>query len=195
MSCSKNHRGLAHCNGDMHCLWVTNEVTIVRREGCTRPVSKGRPMLRWLLGPGLALALMLTAGTTMADGVRAPIADVPLVDTQNLDDGDHKRGERYFYERIYGGCGVCHTLVRDRKWIGSSLYGIFGRKAGTIEGFVYSLAMRESGIVWDAKSIDRLIQNPRAFVPGTRMYYKGIPGPQHAQIRRDIIAFLKEATR
>jgi cytochrome c len=139
--------------------------------------------------------LTIATGAVLAGGSRAPIADVPLVDTPNLEAGDRKRGERYFNERIYASCSVCHTLVKNRKWIGPSLHGIFGRKAGTMENFVYSKAMRESGIVWDAESIDQWIQNPRAFVPGTRMYFKGLPGPQHAQIRRDIIAFLKEATR
>jgi cytochrome c len=164
-------------------------------EGCARSVREVKPMMRWLLGSGLASMLTIATGAVLAGGSRAPIADVPLVDTPNLEAGDRKRGERYFNERIYASCSVCHTLVKNRKWIGPSLHGIFGRKAGTMENFVYSKAMRESGIVWDAESIDQWIQNPRAFVPGTRMYFKGLPGPQHAQIRRDIIAFLKEATR
>lgn len=151
--------------------------------------------MRWLFGLGLVSVLTIATGTVLADRAHMHITDVPLVETQNLEAGDSKRGERYFYECIYGCCSVCHSLVRDKKWIGPSLQGIFGRKAGTIEGFVYSRAMRESGIVWDANSIDLMIQNPRVFVPGTRMYFKGLPGAQHAQIRRDIIAFLKEATR
>ena len=195
MSCYIHHCDLDRVIAVMHCSWASLMEKGTRPEDCALSVRKWSSMQRRFLGLGLVLALLLTSGMALAGGSRTPIADVTLIDTPNLEAGDRKRGEQYFYERIYGGCSVCHTLVKDRKWIGPSLHGIFGRKAGTIEGFVYSRAMRESGIVWDAKAIDRLIQNPRAYVPGTRMFHKGLPGTQHAQIRRDIIAFLKEATR
>lgn len=179
----------------IRCSWASLMEMATRPEDRALWVRKWNPTQRWFFGLELVLVLLLSSGMVLANGSRTPIADVPLMDTPNLEAGDRKRGEQYFYERIYGGCDVCHTLVKGRKWIGPSLHGIFGRKAGTMEGFVYSRALRESGIVWNAKAIDRLIQNPRAYVPGTRMFHKGLPGPQHAQIRRDIIAFLKAATR
>lgn len=179
----------------IQCSWASLMEMATRPEDRALWVRKWNPTQHWFLGLGLVLALLLTSGMVLAGGSCGHIADVLLIDTPNLEAGDRKRGEQYFYERIYGGCSGCHTLVKDRKWIGPSLHGIFGRKAGTIKGFVYSQAVRGSGIVWDAKAIDRLIQNPRAYIPGTRMFHKGLPGPQHAQIRRDIIAFLKEATR
>lgn len=149
-------------------------------------------MKRRLIALGLTCALALAAGSAPAAG---DLRDAPLVSTPALDAGDPVKGGQYFVDLAVGGCAVCHPLESGKKWIGSSLNGIFGRKAGTMEGFVYSKAMRESGIVWDAGSIDLLMQNPRVFLPGTRMYFRGLPGEPYAQVRRDIIAFLKQATR
>jgi cytochrome c len=151
-------------------------------------------MKRGFIALGFTCALALVAGSALAEG-DPPIGDAPLVSTPALDAGDPVTGGQYFSDLAVGGCGVCHPLESGKKWIGSSLDRIFGRKAGAMEGFVYSKAMRESGIVWDAESIDLLMQNPRVFLPGTRMYFRGLPGEPYAQVRRDIIAYLKQATR
>ena len=70
--------------------------------------------------------------------------------------------------------------------------GLFGRKAGTVPGFAYSEAMRASGIVWTAKTLDRFLAAPLEAVPGTSMGYAGIPDPAE---RRDLVAFLERAGR
>ncbi len=99
--------------------------------------------------------------------------------------GDPKRGEA-----VYSRCLACHALARDR--VGPRHCGLFGRSAGSVPGFAYSKAMRESGIVWNEATLDRYLENPTAVVPGTTMGYAGI---KEAGERRDLIAYLRHAGR
>jgi cytochrome c len=100
-----------------------------------------------------------------------------------LPPGDPERGAA-----VYERCQACHSLDRNRT--GPKHCGLIGRKAGGVEGFSYSKALRESGIVWDAGSLDRFLENPFKAVPGTRMGYAGVKDPQE---RADLIAFLAAA--
>jgi len=99
--------------------------------------------------------------------------------------GDPGRGEQ-----IYHRCQGCHSIDRNR--VGPMHKGLFGRKAGSVPGFDYSQAMKESGIVWSEQTLDLFLQGPRKMVPGTKMTFAGVPD---AQERADLIAYLKEATR
>lgn len=98
--------------------------------------------------------------------------------------GDPARGQA-----LYARCIGCHSIDRNR--VGPMHRGLFGRTAGSVAGFDYSAAMKRSGIVWDAATLDDFLANPRAVVPGTRMTYAGIAD---AQERADLIAYLKQAT-
>ncbi|CDG51200.1 MULTISPECIES: c-type cytochrome [Halomonadaceae] len=73
--------------------------------------------------------------------------------------------ERLFQQR----CGSCHSLQIGQNGIGPHLAGVIGRAAGSIEGARYSDAMRDSGIVWDNRSLDTFLAAPHEVVPGTRM--------------------------
>jgi cytochrome c len=97
--------------------------------------------------------------------------------------GDPARGA-HIYER----CGACHSLDRNRT--GPRHCGLFGRKAGSVPGFHYSKAMKQSGIVWSRETLDRFLENPRKDIPGTAMTYAGI---KDAQERADVIAYLAQA--
>jgi len=97
-------------------------------------------------------------------------------------EGDAARGEQRFAE-----CAPCHALERDVESIGPSLYGLFGRKAGTSPDFRYSPAFRRSGVAWDARSLDRYLADPQRFIPGNRMPFAGIAD---ATARADLIAYL-----
>jgi cytochrome c len=99
--------------------------------------------------------------------------------------GDAGRGEE-----IYGRCLACHALAFDR--VGPRHCGLFGRRAGSVAGFAYSPAMKNSRIVWSEKMLDRFLANPPKAVPGTTMTYAGIPD---AKERADLIAYLKSACR
>ncbi|GAB2897984.1 c-type cytochrome [Paralcaligenes ginsengisoli] len=89
-------------------------------------------------------------------------------------------------EAIYTRCLACHALAYDRT--GPRHCGLFGRKAGSVKGFVYSDAMKNSKIVWTEETLNVFLKNPMADIPGTAMGYAGIPDPQE---RADLIAYLK----
>ena len=85
-------------------------------------------------------------------------------------------------------CAACHSLAPDRNMTGPSLAGLWDRKAGTLASFDrYSSALKSSGIVWDAKTLDPWLANPAKFIPGNHMPFQGI---RDAETRRNLIAFL-----
>lgn len=93
---------------------------------------------------------------------------------------------------VFRVCIACHTLEPDRNLTGPSLAGVWARKAGTLPSFHrYSEALKSSGIVWDATSLDAWLENPAKLVPGNSMPFPGIPNDAD---RGDLIAYLKEAS-
>jgi cytochrome c len=81
-------------------------------------------------------------------------------------------------------CGGCHSVEADR--IGPRHAGLIGRRAGSVPGYDYSPALARSRLVWDARNLERWLQNPEALIPGQQMGYR-LDDPA---IRADIIAFL-----
>jgi len=85
-------------------------------------------------------------------------------------------------------CMACHSFAPGRHMTGPSLAGVWGRKAGTAEGFArYSDALKRSGLVWDERTLDAWLKNPAALVPGNAM---GFPGIAEARTRADLVAYL-----
>ena len=94
-------------------------------------------------------------------------------------------------QQVYARCMACHAIEANRT--GPQHCGVFGRRAGTAPGFDgYSKAMRDSGVVWNERTLDRFLQNPMQAVPGTTMGYAGV---KDAAERADLIAWLREATQ
>lgn len=95
--------------------------------------------------------------------------------------GDPKRGAT-----LYAQCAACHSLDEAKVMLGPHLKGVMGRKAGEAD-FLYSPAMRRSGIVWTEQTLDGYLADPQAVVRGTKMPFAGMPD---AKDRADVIAYL-----
>jgi cytochrome c len=89
-------------------------------------------------------------------------------------------------EQVYARCQACHALGFDR--VGPRHCGLLGRRAGSVPGFEYSSAMKQSGLTWDDKTLDRFLAAPMRVIPGTTMTYDGVPDRQE---REDLIAYLR----
>jgi cytochrome c len=91
-------------------------------------------------------------------------------------------------EKLFTVCKTCHVAEKGVNRVGPSLWGVVGRKAGSIEGFKYSPANKNSGIVWTEDNLFTYLAAPQKFMPGTYMAYAGMKPPQD---RADLIAYLK----
>lgn len=96
--------------------------------------------------------------------------------------GDAARGQAAFAP-----CRACHVTQPGVNRVGPSLHGIIGRRAGSVPGFNYSAANKNSGVTWSPQVMFTYLENPRKFMPGTKMAYAGLKDPQK---RADLIAWL-----
>lgn len=103
--------------------------------------------------------------------------------------GNAERGERTYNVQ----CKNCHALDKSGpQTAGPTLAGMFGRKAGTVEGYQASDAMKASGIVWDDAALAEYLRDPKGKVPGTTMAYAGL---KRADQLADVIAYLRKAAQ
>jgi cytochrome c len=117
-------------------------------------------------------------GCTVIAGILATAAAMASV---NIPAGDPGRGKT-----LYQACEACHSV--DENDLGPKHRGVVGRRAGSVADYNYSVALKNSGLTWDAPTLDRWLTNPSALVPGTKMFFQ-ISDPQS---RADVIAFLGE---
>ncbi|MFK7866612.1 MAG: cytochrome c family protein [Alphaproteobacteria bacterium] len=94
-------------------------------------------------------------------------------------------------KRVFNKCRACHDVGAKDK-VGPHLQGIFGRTAGAVDGFKYSAAMKDSGIVWDETTIAAYMKDPKGYIKGNRMAFNGLR--KDADIE-NLIAYLLEATQ
>jgi cytochrome c len=125
----------------------------------------------------------------MRTAILAAIALVPFTFAAAHAEGDAAMGKKQFAP-----CTACHTVEKDGpNKVGPNLHGIIGKKAGTNKAdFAYSDALKKSGVTWDEKKIDEYITKPSALIPGNKMAYMGVA---KEEVRANIIAYLKEATK
>ena len=100
-------------------------------------------------------------------------------------EGNAKHGEQLYASR----CGACHSPDANR--VGPLHRGIFGRKAGSVESYKYSDAVKNSSVIWNEETLDKWLSGPSVFIPGTKMPFK----VTDAKDRADIIAYLKSLTK
>lgn len=115
-------------------------------------------------------AFALAAGAILvAPGQAQPAAD---------------NGKELFEKR----CGGCHALDRDRE--GPRLGWVYGRAAGSVKSFEYSVALQKSHLVWDAQTLDRWLADPDKLIPGNNMDFH----VESAGERGIVIAYLKQSS-
>ena len=93
-------------------------------------------------------------------------------------------------EKVFAVCKACHQIGENAKnVVGPTLNGLIGRKAGSVPGYSYSVANKDSGITWDESTFREYIRDPKAKIPGTKMIYAGLKDEKRTT---DLIAFLKQ---
>ena len=93
-------------------------------------------------------------------------------------------------EKVFAVCKACHQIGPNAKnAVGPELNGVIGRHSGSVEGYNYSPANKNSGLTWDEATFAEYIKDPKAKVPGTKMVYAGLKDEQKI---KDLIAYLKQ---
>jgi len=95
-------------------------------------------------------------------------------------------------KKIFNKCKACHSVDKEKNKVGPHLVKIFGRKAAVVESFKYSNALKSSNIIWNEETLKAYIANPKKYVPGTKMSFRGLK--KENQIL-DLLEYLKETTK
>ncbi|MEQ9448754.1 MAG: cytochrome c family protein [Rhodospirillaceae bacterium] len=105
----------------------------------------------------------------------------------------HAQGDPEMGKRQFAPCSACHTVEEGGpNKVGPNLFGIMGRAAGTREDFIYSPALKNSGVVWTEDNLRAWIMKPQDFIKGTKMPFPGYPKEEMVD---NVIAYLSEATQ
>ena len=118
--------------------------------------------------------------------VAAALISLMALSTPALAEGNIKAGKKIFKK-----CKACHDVKEGKNKVGPSLYNIVGATAGKVEGFKYSKAMAESGLIWDEANLRAFVTKPKELVPGNRMAFAGLKKEKQID---DLIAYLNSVS-
>lgn len=103
--------------------------------------------------------------------------------------GSAKKGATLFKTR----CLQCHTTEEGGpNKVGPNLHGIFGRHSGQAAGYSYTDANIKKNVLWDEQKMSDYLENPKKYIPGTKMAFGGLKKPKD---RNDLITWLAKATK
>ncbi|GAB4471984.1 MAG: hypothetical protein OHK0018_01800 [Erythrobacter tepidarius] len=95
-------------------------------------------------------------------------------------------------EKVFALCRSCHVLDEGVNRVGPSLHKVVGRKSGSVPGFAYSDANKNSGVTWTPDVLFKYLEDPKGFMPGTKMAF---PGIKDAQDRANLVAYLESQSK
>jgi len=97
---------------------------------------------------------------------------------------DAKAGETVYKAK----CAMCHgATAKSPPTLGPRLFGVMGRKAGSLPGYNFSPAMKASGLTWNADTMKRYLASPQTVVKGNKMPF---PPMASAADRDNVTAYL-----
>ncbi len=134
---------------------------------------------------GRNFALMTLALALAGCGAGDRASEQDTADGRAVAGAGMDRGDR---PAAFARCATCHQTAPGRNGVGPSLAGVFGAPAGHEPTYAYSKALRASGLVWDAETLDAYLADPRGVVPGTKMAFAGV---RSAEERAAIVAYLE----
>jgi nitrite reductase (NO-forming) len=129
---------------------------------------------------------LLFAVVGLAMSLPASAQEQPGTQPQATGDMEAIAAGRAVFKRCVG----CHSLLPGENQRGPTLHGLFGREAGSVEGYDYSTGLRRADIVWTPETLDEFLAAPFRVVPGMKMLYGGVQRPED---RQTLIAFLQSA--
>ncbi|KAI1715707.1 cytochrome c domain-containing protein [Ditylenchus destructor] len=103
----------------------------------------------------------------------------------NIPEGDYEKGKKLFKQR----CFQCHVVDSNQTKTGPTLKGVINRKSGSVEGFDYSAANKNKGVVWTRETLFEYLLNPKKYIPGTKMIFAGL---KKESDRADLIKYIEE---
>ena len=128
----------------------------------------------------LVLALSLVSSPALAqDAVPDQAEAVAALNA------DVKKGEKVFRK-----CKACHVVDKEKNRVGPHLMHLLGRHSGSVEGYKYTDANKNSGVTWTVETLQEYLKDPKAYIPGTKMAFAGLKKDDEIN---DVIAYIFEA--
>ena len=94
--------------------------------------------------------------------------------------------------KIFKKCAACHSIAQGgTNKIGPALWGVLGRKAGSLSDYKYSKAMVAYGKLWSFEEMNSFLIKPKDWINGTKMSFAGL---KNAKDRASIILYMNENT-